>query len=77
MIGLVAPHCLASLIVPAPIRLCFQVACLGQSLLDFLNAFRLRTQLSSPPPRRRRLFGLGGNMLCRRVVRGVVLAGLS
>jgi len=52
VVGLVAPHRLARLIVPAAIRLCIQIACLDQSLLDFLDAFRFRTQQSPPAPRR-------------------------
>ena len=50
MIGLVASHRLARLIVPAATRLCIQVACLDQGLLNFLNALRLRAQACPPAP---------------------------
>ena len=74
VIGLVTSHGLARLIVPAAIGLCIQVACLNQGLLNFLNAFRLRTQLCASTPRRGGSLGLGRNVPCRRVVRRLVLA---
>jgi hypothetical protein len=77
VIGLVTPHRFARLIVPATIRLCIQVACLNQSLLDFLNAFRFRTEVCPPTPIRGGSLGLGRNVPCRRVVRGAVLARAS
>jgi hypothetical protein len=74
VITLVAPHRLARLLVPMTIRLCFEIPCLGQSLLDLLNTFRPRAQPSPPAPRRgarspRRNVPLGGTM------GGAVLAG--
>jgi hypothetical protein len=55
--------------------LCVQVACLNQGLLDFLDAFRFRTQHSPPAPVR---CGSPGprNTPCGGVVRGTVLAGV-
>jgi len=75
VIGLVAPHRLTRLIVPAAGRLGVHVARLGQGLLDFLNAFRGGAHPGSPAP-------LGGGKLGLREVtsgraaRGVRLAGV-
>ena len=75
VVGLVAPHCLARLIVPSAIRICAQIACLNQGLLDFLNALRFRAQLRSSTPCRGNLRRLGRNVPFGRAVRGGVLAG--
>jgi hypothetical protein len=57
--------------------LCIQVACLDQGLLDFLNAFRLRTHVCTQTPRRGGSLGLGRNVPCGRVARGLMLARAS
>ena len=74
VVGLVAPHCLARLIVPSAIRICAQIACLNQGLLDFLNALRFRAQLRASTPCRGNLRSLGRNVPFGRAVRRGVLA---
>ena len=67
MIGLVPSHRVARLIVPPAIWFFIQITCLNQCLLDFLNTFRLRTQLCPPALRRDGSLALGRNTLCRCV----------